>query len=96
MTIDLSDIYETSDPHFIDSMTSNLSLLLGVDYSQHNLLFADTFLIAAVNVLLFSGYRQNEKIIYLVIVQIEQKFPVPLVEFELTAESQLLMIDYTL
>ncbi|MEQ5225689.1 hypothetical protein [Proteus cibi] len=39
---------------------------------------------------------RNSQVIYQIFVQIKQKVPALPAEFELTAESQLLMIDYTL
>ncbi|WP_162556824.1 MULTISPECIES: hypothetical protein [Proteus] len=55
MTTDLSGIYETSDPHFINSMTSNIALVWVMHDWQHNLLFADNLQTAKVSVSLFFG-----------------------------------------
>ena len=96
MTIDLSDIYETSDPHFINSMTSNTALVWVIHDWQHNLLFADNLQTVKVSVSLFFGQKQNSQVIFQTFVQIKQKAPALPAEFGLTAESQLLMIDYTL
>ncbi|WP_210813072.1 hypothetical protein [Proteus vulgaris] len=48
------------------------------------------------NASLFSGYQQNSKVIYQAIFQIKQKSLALFAVIELTAENQLLMIDYTL
>lgn len=55
MTTDLSDIYETSDPHLINSMTSNTALLQVIHDWQHNLLSADNLQSVKVSVSLFFG-----------------------------------------
>lgn len=96
MTTDLSDIYETSDPHLINSMTSNTALFRVIHYWQHNLLFPDNLQTVIVSVSLFWNWLRNSQVIYQSFVQIKQKVPALPAAFELTAESQLLMIDYTL
>lgn len=80
----------------MDCMTSSIGLSQVKHYYQHNLLFADNLQNMKENVSLFSGYKQNNKVIYQAIFQIKQKSLALFAVIEFTAENQLLMIDYTL
>lgn len=97
MITDLSDKYETSEPH-VNYISSDITELSLDDYQRALPLFSDILLIVSLIVSLFLGYIMKS-----LLIQIHQMFVLRMqimrilfAEYELAVENPFLMIDYNL